>query len=116
MKKFRAWDPQTNHMHYPPNEHIYMNIDGTCVNFQNGETLEVMFWTEKIDRNGKDIYDCDVLKYHTKSIAVVYYDKDHFRYRVLAYKDETGSLSNFGSGSNCEVVGNLKQHKIEDFQ
>lgn len=115
MQKFRAYDKQTNKMYYSPNEHIYLNIDGTCVNFQNGEILEVMFAIGRTDKNDKNIYGGDICRNgdyeldahcHNYRIDEVFWDHHNACWQGWNPNE---------FGMNCEVVGNIKQHKIEDF-
>jgi len=115
--KFRAYDPTTNKMYYPPNEHIYLNIDGACVNFQNGEVLEGMFETGFIAKDKFLIYCCDILRVdflgnYTKIAEIIWcIEEGAF---LAKFDDETAEhLANIGQS---EIVGNTKQHKIEDFQ
>lgn len=120
--KFRAYDKQTNKMYYSPNSHIYLNIDGTCVNFQNGEVLEAMFCAPYKDKNKKNIYANDLVK-------MLCHPKLKMCQKNAEIKLIKGKWYFFPDGNNgetegdlveldrrCEVVGNTKQHKIEDFQ
>lgn len=119
MTKFRAFDKQTNHMYYPPNEHIYLNIDGTCVNFQNGEILEAMLWTGEVDIKKNDIYRCDIVKLKD-GITIVKWEDSCFCMDVPKQRHLKIPEAYFCSESvvllhELEVIGNTKQHKIEDF-
>ena len=124
MRKFRAFDPQTNHMYFSPNQHIYMNIDGTCINFQNSEILEVMFEIGEEDKNKKLIYEGDICKVVNPNgdeddICIVEYENSCYPY---APDDGYGEfdISSIGWAMDMEfsfeVIGNIQQHKIEDFQ
>lgn len=109
--KFRAFDKTTNKMYYPPNSHIYLNINGTCVNFQNGEELEPMFLAKQ---NGVDVYVGDIVSVGDEAlIGEVVFNGDGFQVHlgdVGTYPLEDPDLLPIG------VLGNIKQHKIEDFQ
>ena len=130
MKKFRAWDPTTGKMYYPPNLHIYMNIDGTCINFQNNEILEVMFELELQDKNGKNAYGNDIVKIddpyllsHTiNSLGIIIWNGNYWIFAGSLKKDGTietihGKSEFYMRGKyDFEILGNVKQNKIEDFQ
>ncbi len=120
MNKFRAFDPTTNKMYYSPNEHIYLNIDGTCVNFQNGEVLEVMFETGQNDssENKTLIYSGDICK--GNGGAKDFYFEIGFEDGCFICKMPWGAMPELKHYIDMGfvkivVVGNSKQHKIEDF-
>lgn len=61
--KFRAWDDEIKHMYYPPNNHIALFCDGTCINLQTGKALIPMFWTGYCDEQGGEIWEKNIYKY-----------------------------------------------------
>jgi len=65
--KFRAWDDEIKHMYYPPNSHICMWCNGECINLQTGKKLIPMFWIGLHDKNGKEIWENDLVKYSVRS-------------------------------------------------
>ena len=120
MNKFRAFDKQTNHMYYSPNSHIYLNIDGTCVNFQNGEELEVMFETDRIEVWESDIVNVRRYKETKWELGVVVPSTSNDGHSVSCPYCKTPKTDYYGIRFSeiyeLEVLGNVKQHKIEDFQ
>ena len=128
--KFRAFDPTTGKMYFSPNEHIYLNIDGTCHNFQNGEVLELMLAIGLPDKTDKEIYCGDIIRFYCS-------DLKEFRLGVVKHAKKgaylyIGTKNKHGVGiaitsthqwyyndedeeTICEILGNVKQHKIEDF-
>ena len=118
--KFRAYDPTTGKMYYPPNEHIYLNIDGTCHNFQNGEILEPMFGLGVMDLGGKDVYDGDIWK-DEKGVVWMVFMCEEFQNWALNRGERTLEGDNIVRYDTSrlswgEVVGNIKLHKLEDFK
>ena len=119
--KYRAFDKQTNHMYYSPNEHIYLNIDGTCVNFQNGEILETMLFTGYSDgsENRTQIYCNDICKGNGGAsdfyFEVVFEDGCFVCNMPWGVQAELKHYIDISFGT-IVIVGNTKQHKIEDFQ
>ena len=62
--KFRAWDKENKVMIYPKG----ILFDGRVVNFNCGilepfEEYELMQFTGLYDKNGKEIYEGDIIKY-----------------------------------------------------
>lgn len=118
--KFRAYDPSTDKMYYPPNEHIYLNIDGTCINFQNGEVLEVMFETGQVDHNGKKCYDCDVWQCEKGINWVIFWSNEFFCWgldRINKDKNKYEPLRRYSINylNGGKIIRNTKQNKLKDF-
>ncbi len=115
--KFRAWDDEINHMYYPPNSHIAMWCDGGCINLQTGKKLIPLFWTGLSDRNGKKIWEGDIINIHNNyatddsidSIAKVFFKDGAFQ------TDFYDALIRIAKPGNwlVEVIGNIYE-KVEN--
>ena len=101
--KFRAWD---NHDH----KMIYIGCD-----LHSYQGWELMQFTGLLDRNGKEIYEGDVVRHHDYSsgacLTMPQYTKDSeikWNPSIPGY-----SLPGLGwqiDGKKCEVIGNIYEN------
>ncbi len=119
--KFRAWDGIEKKMHYGAfSVDSHGGILDAGWNDPNGagwKDITIMQYTGLHNRNGKEIYEGDILKfaiYH--AIGIVQYDERQFCYWIsLVNRDyrarQEGSLFDFttsiGWADSYEVIGNL---------
>lgn len=107
--KFRAWDDEIHHMYYPPNSHIAMWCDGGCINLQTGKKLIPMFWTGLLDKNGREIFESDIVKYSVKSktfIKVIEYSEILAGFWIIGDLDRLREPIHW----KIEVIGNIYEH------
>jgi len=114
--KFRVWDKKRKEMSHAPN--YLLSSDGLLfwqfgyeANLLEQDDFEVMFYTGRKDKNGKELFNGDIIRYtrtnwlsfghpkhktDIKNICLVYWnDKKHSFY--IDMQDETGRV--FSSGS-----------------
>lgn len=115
--KFRAWDYDTNTMVYPDSEletTFCFDKVGLSVYHNNGQEMssfELMQYTGLKDRNGKEIYEGDIIKftdnYNTdipEKIGVVKFNNASFYITDGAYSCYRWI------DINVEVIGNIYEN------
>lgn len=104
--KFRAWDIVRKRMLY--NEDLWdIPYNEIFIHTPDQRALEVMQYTGLIDRNGKEIYEGDILDYGTYGKFEVVWHRGSFKIRKLGFKN--GNLHYLGDCYFDElmVVGNI---------
>jgi len=115
--KFRAWHKKDKKIFTVFNWHKGDAIDfvekisgfNGSERFFIGKDVELMQYTGLKDKNGKEIYEGDHIKYNDDNILVVAWD--HFGWAFFDYIDGVG-CNEMWADSNCEVVGNIYEHDI----
>ncbi len=105
--KFRAWDKKYKKMYYGDIRIALAFPD---------KDIEIMQYTGLLDKNGKEIYEGDIVKF----IVEIDYDKQIYEmvnwlvrwsvedaYFEVVYQDETGMLD---AACNMEIVGNIYEN------
>ncbi|HEC64057.1 MAG TPA: hypothetical protein ENI23_02045 [bacterium] len=120
--KFRAWDKENKKMVEPQVVLMSENDRQTGLNkIIKGFGDNLMQFTGLKDKNGKEIYEGDIVK---GSLAwdkevknhKVYFDKDEYGYMPFLNRQETCEGEDHLSSYMCEVIGNIYQdsHLLEN--
>lgn len=100
--KFRAWDGSRM-----INDWLVVRQDPTGKAVQNAysHAIEVMQFTGLLDKNGKEIYEGDLLSYMGNEPQEVIFHKGTFCHKV-----SDGLYHIFGE-SDWEIIGNIYENK-----
>lgn len=98
--KFRAWHNQIKEMFLDfPNMNVFFWIE------QDHQDMEIMQFTGLCDKNGKEIYEGDILKdYDNEQIAVVSFEDGSF---IATYENISTTIFEW---SGEEIIGNIYEN------
>ena len=123
IPKFRAWDKTRNEMNYKV-------MVGNCDTDDDNWTCPII-WIEEskdwlhfddyecimqstglFDKNGKEIYEGDIVRFFD-SLYTVFYDIEEGSYRLKPHDDRwvVDYMSNFSSEESFEIIGNIYENK-----
>jgi hypothetical protein len=98
--KFRIWDKKLKMM--IPIRELKFREDGKGYKY-------LMQYTGLKDKNGKEIYEGDIIDFAgLKPIEIIY---EETRFRTKMYNSEPINLTNKGCEEFAEVIGNIYQNK-----
>ena len=106
--KFRAWDKVANRMILVDN--LVWDISGQLLSFNSGNFSELMQFTGLTDKNGKEIYEGEIVK-TPNGIEKIEWDEENalFGTRELKRTFYFNNAKEFYL--NSEVIGNVFENK-----
>jgi uncharacterized phage protein (TIGR01671 family) len=121
--KFRVWDKLAERMIYPHNDnqqHFIIDLNGQFHNLQNGsggDDYVIQQYTGLTDKNGKEIYEGDIVQYNQNSsydnmdfIAKWSDDKLGFIFQSNSGEQLVNQTPHLNRFKHLEVVGNKFEH------
>nr|DAY21353.1 MAG TPA: YopX protein [Caudoviricetes sp.] len=81
-------------------------------NFMSFDEIELMQSTGLFDKNGKEIFEGDIVRFFD-SLYTVFYDIEEGSYRLKPHDDRwvVDYMSNFSSEESFEIIGNIYENK-----
>lgn len=64
-------------------------------------------FTGLTDKNGKKIFECDIVKGCWNTVFVVYYDECYLQFRARTNSGYESEIDYYGNSSKLEVIGNI---------
>lgn len=124
--KFRAWDKKLKQMvHVLEMQFLFESEDGIWIKgYDNSsidheifpENLELMQWTGLKDRNGVNIYECDIVETRSGGMRIIVWRNGAFHSQEIGWKENSGMATHpvFFWGLTPDlcptVIGNIHQN------
>ena len=110
IPKFRVYD-KVDCMMITTNDYEDLSDLFCCLNADDGFFSELMQSTALFDKNGKEIFEGDIVKV-LNSLYTVFYDGERGSFRLKPHDKRwhTDYMSNFSGGGIFEVVGNIYEN------
>ena len=120
IQKFRAWDTTNKEMFKDTfaitesgqvvvvdQSSVFVSPDYVFV-----DNLVIMQSTGLFDKNGKEIFEGDIVQFFD-SLYTVFYDREEGSYRLKPHDERwvIDYMSNFTSEESFEIIGNIYENK-----
>lgn len=115
IPKFRAWDKIDKELYSVDeinfNRGEFESIGDGITFLRGADKVELMQSTGLKDKNGKEIFEGDIVLV-LDSPYTVFYDNERGSYRLKPHDDRwnVDYMSNFSHGGNFEVFGNIYEN------
>jgi len=101
--KFRAWHKDSGQMIYREKASYPFSW------IEEGQPFVLMQWTGLLDKNGREIYEGDLLKYEMGSIWEVIFEDGCFKRNSLTARYGSKKLL-LDSPEQFEIIGNIHEN------
>lgn len=116
--KFRAWNKESDEMYedilHDRSHDFDLNYIGDCMSFGDNEILEIMQYTGLKDKNGKEVFEGDVLRDGKGPDGVVVYNENIACFLMLSggktYYLNEGKPQRGNKLQYTEIIGNIYEN------
>lgn len=130
--KYRVWDKENKYLHYPTRYNNFAIVNGTVVKIESYPTANSAYLGKRIawefddavimqstglkDKNGKLIYEGDIVKTEAQAGIVINYgivgfNEKEARFLMTANLKSQDYIYSFWYRDSLEVIGNIYENK-----